>query len=498
MFSTIFSICFVVFGILFMLPGILKARKRHWSEALVRIILTLVSAVVTFVLTSAFAPIITEAILEPITSMLNGTPIEGLLAELPSAKDALLLVISAVVTPIFFIVVFAVLKFILLVCFSRLIAKLSLKIAGKILKKDLVGNKFDKKKPKKFSPTSAALGALCGLLAFFVFLIPVVETAATVSSVGKSVTSKGTFYDVSDGLQNNVATYIVHPVGAPLWAGFTRDTISGDKIYVEKEVNYISTFISALMQISSGDQETVRASATTFRTVSALTESTTFVPRFSAEFINAANSHWLNGGTFVGISMPSLSTSGGSNNNIIATFLECLDNSTPETMKVDLAVIMNTLAVIAENATLEGGSINMASILENKAVISKFSVELLQSPRLAPAMNIFVKNQMETANTYIDLPDKESEDYKKLVTSLRDKYKQNVGDSVTEDSLDNLAVAIGEALDERGVYLEEHEHVALASTFIAEFGDGEDLTDEEVAEFIEQYRRENPDLGANA
>ena len=175
MFSTIFSLCFVFFGILFMLPGILKARKRHWSEALVRIVLTLISGVITFVLTSIFVPMITEAILEPITSSLNGSDLEGLLTELPSAKDALLLVMSLVVTPVFFLVVFVILKFILLVSFSRLLAKLSLKIAGKIAKKDFVGNNFDKKKPKKFSPLSAALGALCGFLGFFSTFIHIID-----------------------------------------------------------------------------------------------------------------------------------------------------------------------------------------------------------------------------------------------------------------------------------------------------------------------------------
>ena len=58
--------------------------------------------------------------------------------------------------------------------------------------------------------------------------------------------------------------------------------------------------------------------------------------------------------------------------------------------------------------------------------------------------------------------------------------------------------AIVNFLTENGVELEEHEHVAIASTLYAEFGDTDNLTDEEVAEFIEQYRRENPDLGVEA
>ena len=496
MFSTIFSLCFVFFGILFMLPGILKARKRHWSEALVRIVLTLISGVITFVLTSIFVPMITEAILEPITSSLNGSDLEGLLTELPSAKDALLLVMSLVVTPVFFLVVFVILKFILLVSFSRLLAKLSLKIAGKIAKKDFVGNNFDKKKPKKFSPLSAALGALCGFLGFFILLIPIVETTLTVAVVGKTVASKGVFYEVSDGFQNNVATYVVHPVGAPVWAGLTRDAESGDKIYIEKEALFITSFVTGLSEISSGNQATVRKSAETFRSTGALIEKTTFVPRFCAEFINAANGHWNKGEDFAGISRPKLSMG---NSDIMETFLDCLNNSTTETMKVDLAVMMNVLAVIAENAKLDDGAIDMSSILEDKAIISKFSVELLQSPRLAPAMNTFVKNQMEASNSYIELPDQDSEEYKELVSNIGSRYMAAIkGSAMNEDTLDNLATAVGEALAENGVELEEHEHVAIASTLYAEFGDTDNLTDEEVAEFIEQYRRENPDLGVEA
>ncbi len=492
MFSTIFSVCFVVFAILFALPGILKARKRHWSEALVRIVLTVVSAILAFVLTSAFTSMISDALLEPAKSVLVDTAAAELLEEIPSIKDVVLLVLNTVITPILFILIFVIVKFLILVIFARLLTKLCLTIAGAISKKDYVSEIYDKKR-RKFSPTSAALGVVCGLMAYLMILIPIVETATVASSIGKSITTEGTVYEVSDALSNNVATYVVHPVGAPIWNKFARGTVNGEKIVIEKEVHFIAVFVNGLTEITSKDTNTVRHSAEIFRSMGPLCAEIKFIPRFTSELVNAASSHWLNGENFAGIPMPSLPTSGNTqgNDNIIATFLECLDASTPETMKEDLVTILNVLAIIAENATLdEAGSINMASILENKAIISKFSVELLQSPRLAPAMNMFVKNHMEASDSYIELPDKESEEYSNLVNNLLTNYKQNVGDTVNENSLDNLSVAIGEALTENGVILEEHEHVAIASTFIAEFGDGEDLTAEEVSNFIEQYRQQ--------
>ena len=489
MISTIISVSFVVLAILFALPGIIKARKRHWFEALVRIVLTVVSAILAFTLTSTFTSMISDALLEPAKSIVGDNVAAEILEEVPSIKDVLLLVLNTVITPVLFILIFIIVKFLILVIFARLLTKLCLSIAGAIAKKDYVSQIYDKKR-RKFSPTSAVLGVVCGLMAYLILLIPVVETATIASSIGKSITDEGKVYEVSDALSNNVATYIVHPVGAPIWNKLARATVNGEKIVVENEVHFIAAFVNGLTEVTSKDINRVRHSADIFRSMGPLCNEIKFIPRFTSELINAADSHWLNGDDFAGISMPSLSTTG--KDNIIRTLLECLDHSTPETMKQDLVTILNVLAIIAENAELdEAGHIHMESILENKTVISKFSVELLQSPRLAPAMNIFVKNHMEESNSYIELPDKESEEYTNLVNNLLTNYKQNVGDTVNESSLDNLSVAIGEALTQNGVILEEHEHVAIASTFIAEFGDGADLTAEEVSNFIEQYRQQD-------
>ena len=486
MFSTIFSVCFIVFAVLFAAIGALISRKRHWSKVLAKTVLTVISAVLAFVLTSIFVPIISEALFEPIKAMLEGGALGEIFEVIPSAHDALLMFIYVIVAPIFFIVVFAILKIVLSLTLYRPVAMLCLVIAGAI-KKEKYSNEVITQKQQKASVSSIIMGTVCSLLAYIIFLIPVAETAATTSYVGKSITKEGMSYELFDGLSDNVGTYVIRGVGSPIWRGTTRFNINGESISAATETHFIANFVKALVEISSDDVDTVRNSATTFRSISALAPKTSLIPRFTSEFINAANDEWLNGNDFVGIPMPSLATN--SESDIIKTFLECLDNSTPDTMREDLSVLLNVMAVVAENAEFnDSGSIDMSSILEDKDVISKFSVELLQSPRLSPAMNMFVKDHMEASNTYIELPDKDSEEHKTLVNDLYTIYKQEVTDTTDEESLNRLADALGKSLAQNDIIVEEHEQIALASTFIAEFGDGENLTTEQVSDLIEDYR----------
>ncbi len=490
MFSTIFSVCFLFFAVLFIGLGALISRKRHWSKALAKMILSIISAVLAFLLTSLVVPTIGNTLLETILTTLDGSSVAELLTEIPSAHDTLLVFMDMLIAPIFFIVVFAILKPILCLALYRPVAKLCLIIAGAIKKENYPSDVITKKQ-QKVSAISIALGAVCSMLVYITFLIPVTETAVTVATIGKAIDNEGIVYEVSESLTDNVGTAVVHTVGAPVWKAATHFSVNEETVSVATETHFIATFVEALGEISSQDADAVHHSAETFRELSKLCPETSLVPRFCSEFINAADEKWLNGDDFMGIEMPTLSIGAGSSgdNNILKTFLECLNGSTTETMKEDLAVLLKSMAVIAENAKLdESGHIDMAPILENKDIISAFSVELLQSPRLAPAMNVFIKNHMKNTNTYIELPGKESQEYTDLVDGILNTYKKEVGDVVNAESLDKLSNAIGDTLAENGVYLEEHERIAIASTFIGEFGDGQELTPEEVSDFIEEYR----------
>ena len=489
MFSAIFSTCFLLFAALFVTIGILRARKRHWSVSLAKAILTVLSAVLAFVLTSLLVPVISGALVEPVKAILNATPIADIFTQIPSAKDAMLMLTYTLVAPVFFLLVFTIFKTVLPLALYRPVAKLCLIIAGAIAKKD--AHHFDnvdlKEKQEKACPASMVIGAVCSLLAYIVFLIPVTSTVSTAATLGKTISNEGIVYEVCDSLTDNVGSDVVGFVGTPVWRATTSFNINGEKVSAATETYFIANFVSGVVEISSSDIDTVRGSAATFRGISAYCEKTSLVPRFCSEFINAANDEWLNGGEFIGISMPSLSTSGDS--DIIRTLLECLDNSTPETMKEDLAALLNVMAIIAEHAEFDkSGVIDMASILEDTDVISAFSVELLASPRLAPAMNSFVMDHIKSANAYIDLPDKNSKDYTNLVDGLFNTYKNEVTDSTDEESLNRLAVALGATLAENGVQVKEHEQLALAATFIGEFGSGEDLTPAQVSDFIEDFR----------
>ena len=137
MFTTIFSIVFLLLAMVSVIPGILKARTQHWSEALVKAVLTLVAAMLTVILTAALSPKLSYALVGPISSALDGTAIAEIFAEMASSDDAMAILLSLIITPFVFILFFLILKLIFLFV-ARPLTKLCLSVAGKIAKKDFV------------------------------------------------------------------------------------------------------------------------------------------------------------------------------------------------------------------------------------------------------------------------------------------------------------------------------------------------------------------------
>lgn len=492
MFATIFTMVFALLAVLSTLGGILKSRKYHWTEALVRVVLVIIATIVTIVLTSAFAFKISDAIVTPVEKLLQGTDVAEILTEVASAELTFAIIISLIITPIFFILCFVILKGIFNIALARPLNKLCLLIAGKIAKKDYISEIYGSKdlsrkekkqfRKKKFTLKSAVCGAIGGLLAFTIVFTPIIGSAEMLASIGKNVTDEGPVHDISDEIANHPATSIMHPISNPIWNNFTYYTVNGETIVIENEAHFVSVFVQALTEMSSTDPETFRHSADVFRKLSTLCPNTSLVPCLCADFINAANAHWTKGEDFANIAMPE--------DELVAILLESLKDSTAETMREDLVTVSNVLAILAENAEVnEEGAIDTSSIFENQEAIAKMSVELLKNERLAPVVGKLVKQQIEANDAKLDLPEQDGEEYNELVDNILNTYQENVGEDITDESLGNLSEAVGAVLEDKGIVLEDHEKMAIASTFISEFGDPSQLTPEMVSALMEQYRK---------
>ncbi|MBR2387739.1 MAG: hypothetical protein IKB02_03115 [Clostridia bacterium] len=505
MISSIISITFLVLAIVAVLIGLLKARKQHWVEAVIRVVFTVISAILTVILTSAFATKISESLIVPIENLLASTPVDDILKEVASAEGALSIILSIVITPIFFILVFVVIKGLLSLIFARLLAKAILKLAGTARGKDYLSDAYPSKKEKKADENeesngepkkkshcikASIIGAICALLSFTILLVPVAGTMETVSSIAVNFEERGDIHDVGVALNDNVAAKLMLPIAAPIWDKFNHYTINGDEINIAEEAHLVGVIMKALGEVSSSDTDTIHHSAEIFREMSALCPNSSLVPCLCADFLNAASAHWLEGENFYGIALPA--TEDQTTKDLLTMFITCLDHSSTETMREDLVTIANVMAIIADNATVdEEGVIDMSSLFENDRVIAKLSVELLSSKRLAPVMSTLVKKQIETSGGQLELPDKESDEYKVMVDTLVDKYQENFTEEISEESLDSLADAVGTTVEaEAGIVLSESEKVAIASTFISEFGGATEITSDMVSNFIEQYRKQ--------
>ncbi len=490
---TILTASFLVLAVLSLLPGLIKARKRHWTEAVVRVVITLISAVAAVFLTPVLTLVIGKALIPFISSILEGNTgdidIIGIFNDVPSAQNLVEVMIALVITIIVFIVLFLVIRLILDLSFVKLLTKLFLKLIGqKEIIPEIYPSKEHKKEAKanrKFSPIAALVGMLCGLFTFFMCSVPVAGLLSTASIAGKTVSGEGEIYQIAEAASNNVGTVTVMTVASPVYDTMTSYTVNENKVVINNEVKFVAKITEGVVEMSSEDEDAPAHVAASLREASNLAKDTTLSPSLLSEFITAASECWLNGEDFHGIEIPSL----GDNkmaNTIITSLLKNMKGATTEEMIKNIETMANIFAIIMENPAADGDD-----LLSNGDLITQVSVELLNNAQLSGTVSDIVDETISDISASLDLPSEDDEEFHNITDNLANNYNEIIStDSsgqITESTLNDLSSAIGSALTEQGITLSESEQKLLATTLVSKLGT-EQISKDQVAALLAQYR----------
>ena len=470
-----------------------------------------------------------------------------IISDIPSAQNVLIALIAFAIANIIFFILYTILKAILTAIFTKPLTKLFLLIGGAIMKKNYIAEVYGKKtkkakkekkkkkaealveetetevsaenteepqeaEPEKEAQTktetkkrkgkygrwnflkAAVFGALCGFVTYIIILVPIVGSIELsvhmaelthIEDASEKISEKipAIFADASDALVNNVGSKTVMAVGGrQLYNLYTTVSVNGEKTNFDNEITFIVDIVEGLTTIADKDT-TAEEKGAAIRSTTEHIDNTVVIPSILSEFINKAGEDWIAGREFHNIPCPSL---GKGSSDMVVALLKCLQGSTAETIKEDLKSIVNIIAIIAENPT--DGEVDFAAILSNKTLVSKISVEVLDNDRLAPMIkHLMVLNlSAPTPTISITLPDENDPTYNEFIDKVVTGYLDNVSVGDTAQSLDNVASAVNQALAEHNVEIEDGMDTVIAAALISEYGDGKEMTSENLKSFISE------------
>ena len=486
MFDLAFSLGFGVVILLAMLFGALKAKKKVWQFSVVRMVQTVVSAILGALAASAIAWYGIGAVID-----MFGGDLGGIMEEVPSAKEAIAAIISMMVAPMLFLPLYAIIRGITRI-FTKMLTRLLVKLTTKKKKVEekkeepaavkAPGSSYYEKlygsapqpskkelKKKEFALEksnwiSALCGAACGLLTICVWLIPMVGTLGVVNDVASlplhtaaEADESGTVEmvaDILDAASNNAGTVTVKLVGGGLvYDMMTSYKVGGETATLKNETGTIKAIANAVV-VSADEDTTKEESAKSVRAISKAFSKSTLLPTLVSEITASASEDWKNGKDFHGIEMPSI---GEDLDHVMLSVVDGLAASDTTTIKQDVETIVDIVAVLIEKDALDDFGKDPMSLFENEQVTEKIFLDLLNNPRLCVLIDGFTDFGVSMLMQTVSIPEK--------LEPIYDEFKGELK-SANAETEEELAVLYAEIFDNYGLRVSEELTLSAAQNTI--------------------------------
>ena len=296
MFSLVFSLAFLFIALLAVGIGVLKGRKYTWHLSAARCIVLVLSVIVSIAISALIAWFGGGALIDIIKDAMAGSQLSDLMELIPTLPALVRAIIAAVVASSVFVPVLLIVKGIANRCASVPIAKLLLKIGKKKEEipaqaeaeaeaaeeateeaaeqvaeaeevAEVVEVKMSRKKKRllpfksthKFDALGAALGGVCTLFFVIALLSPFVGNMSLANNAVKMAAGSpdkmiATVVEISDAAAENAGAKTVRVLGGGLiYKGLTTYPVNGEVVSMDKEVELMGSFLSALTNISNDD-----------------------------------------------------------------------------------------------------------------------------------------------------------------------------------------------------------------------------------------------------
>jgi hypothetical protein len=472
---TIYTILFIVEAIL-VLIGFLVGLKRGMAKALVRLVELIIVAIASLFISKAVMGTLSATVAEILHTNLE-EPLKSILLSSPDAEALMLGLAGALIIPIIFLVVFAILKLFSLIGLSAL-TKLFTK----------------KKDAKKRRLLGGLVGAVTGILVASVFLCPFYTGAKILTGIPfDKVLEMSSLADVPEAemaMEYFPKADMTPPVSAIFVNAATTFEADGKKYNATDEAPKL---VALLLDVASsyqeseekGEDELLGVAAAISATVKHL-EDSEYIATLTTSLLNSIGESIKNGNDVFGIAE---GMQGPAADVILKSLGNILTGVTPENIAANIAALAGdgekegVLTVITEITSAE----DITEVLNDKEKVDKLADSLItiaENPDLSSTMDALT--EMGTGMLNEVLPETDTEEREEYMGTLSDSVnelltatKATQGDFAA--SVDTATSIIMEKISETETEITEGEAKLIAICALHNFGTAENYANAENA-----------------
>ncbi len=483
---TVYTILFIVEALI-VLIGFLVGLKRGMAKALVRLAELIIVAIVSLLIGRWVTSMLSDTVADLLHTNLED-PLKSILLSTPDAEELMLGLVGALILPIIFVVVFAVLKLISLIGLSLLTKLLTGKLASK--KRRLLGG---------------LVGAVTGILVASVFLCPLFTAVKIVAALPEE-----TFSALDEMPDAQVITDLIPnkdmtpPVSSIFVNAASTFEACGKKYNATEETPRIVALLldvvtSYTESEQNGEDALLNVSASISATVKHL-EDSEYIATLTTSLLNSIGESIKNGNDVFGIAE---GMQGPAADMILKPLGNILTGVTPENIAANISALAGdgekegVLTVITE-ITSAG---DITEVLNDKEKVDKLADSLItiaENPDLSSTMDALT--EMGTGMLNEALPEENSEDREEYMGTLSESVnellaatKETQGDFAA--SVDTATSIIMEKISETDTEITEGEAKLIAICALHNFGTAENYANAENApisvEDIENFFKAN-------
>lgn len=359
--SLLFTVAVALFALILGLVNMIKAGKRSWLMAVIRLGITAFSMVASVPVTMMLLNEASDYAYELVIPMLPAA-LGGFFTEVPVGAEGMRVIASLLIAPVVFLLVFILMRWALSV-----VAWVIEKIIPPLRKRSLRG-------------LSRLLGLANGVLVAVVVLIPlagylmlsthavrtVVESDLTDSAVIKQEIlepmgmTEEELVELSSAVESHpVIATVYNTVGKPVFDSLTNATLDATETHgaviqmnLETELCGLVRTAGYAMEVmesfekddyTDADKQLLFATADSFF-------SSDWIKMVMTDTLVAMSENWINGEAFAGMDRPKLDAT---LNPTLNTILELLSTENGETLEEDIHVILDVVGDLKANHLLE-------------------------------------------------------------------------------------------------------------------------------------------------
>ena len=487
-FGLIISLALLVYLALSVLFAVLRARRRGWIMATVRIGATLLAAVVAFVLAKWIPTLVLDEIFDTLTPQL-GEGLGGFISEVPAGIEGVRVLAALIAAPILFFVLFLILRIIFaIVCKIVEVCVPFLKV-------------------RSLKALTMSLGAVNAILVMLITLVPLFgfvvlgNHALAAMEEAKLVEDMGEVSGIVDDIATSPAVTVVHTLGKPLFNGLTTGELDaeathGVKITLNLE-NELCGIIKAggsavqAMSVMDGDNFSEEDKQLLSDMADNLLASD-WVELVATDSLVALSSSWLRGEAFIGLEPPVLDAT------ITPTFnhfLLVLATETTETISADLHTLLDVIGDLLSYGFM-GENMDYAQMVKDMSqngMLTSILSKLEANERFVSLSTELKSLGLRMVTSMLGVESLQSGEHAELMEnvagSLNDVMymEKEERDAVIQESL-------SEAFGNSGFEVSGDVVTNLSDEIIEELGADGEITAEELTDFLVQKSEEGFDI----